>query len=68
MNMNKNIEPLDDKSYPHGYWERYMANTLWFKKFFINGISNGYEEKYKLEIIDSILQIDDSNITLTFNL
>jgi len=70
--MNKiktSIEPINNKGYPNGYWERYLDDVLWFKKFFINnGMPNGYEEKYKLGVINDRIQIDDSNLTLAFNL
>jgi hypothetical protein len=75
--MNKNITPFNENKLFHGYWERHYENTLWFKKFYVNGISNGYEETYDLELIkpkegevliNMVLYIDDSRVTLNFNL
>jgi len=75
--MNKDINPHNEEELSHGYWERYMCDTLWFKKFYINGISSGYEESYELKLkepkegevlINMPLYIDDSHVTLNFNL
>jgi len=44
--MNKNINPRNDKGEPHGYWEYYFGQTLWYKCFYHNGKRHGYCESY----------------------
>jgi len=47
MNMDKNIEPYNDKGQRHGVWEMYWGNgRLWFKCFYYNSKRVGYEELY----------------------
>ena len=43
---NKNIRPLNDKRERHGLWEVYCDDILWYKCFYHNGKSVGYEEWY----------------------
>jgi len=41
----KNIIQYNDKQEYHGYWEVYwILDMLWYKRYYINGIENGYEE------------------------
>jgi len=77
MKSTKDIMSRNDEGVSNGYWERYLDDVLWFKKFFINGISSGYEESYELKLkkpkegevlINIPLYINDSHVTLNFNL
>ena len=42
----KNITPRNDKGEPHGYWEMYWDESLWYKCFYHNGKRHGYYENY----------------------
>jgi len=44
MNKNKDITPYNDKGEPHGLWEIYCDDILWYKCFFHNDKEVGYEE------------------------
>jgi len=46
MSKNKDKRPLNDKGEPHGYWEYYFGQTLWYKCFYHNGKEIGYEYYY----------------------
>lgn len=35
-----------DNGRPHGYWERYFNDELWYKGYYLNGKENGYWEIY----------------------
>lgn len=42
MQNNKDIRPRNHKEQPHGYWEVYWDNKLWYKRFLVNGFMYGY--------------------------
>jgi len=45
--MKKVITSFNEKNQRHGYWELYWTNgKIFYKRFYVNGIENGYEEYY----------------------
>jgi len=43
---NIDIKPRNSKGKPHGYWEVYSNDKLWFKSLYHNGKEVGYGEIY----------------------
>jgi len=77
MISNKNIKPVNDKGKAHGYWERYLENTLWYKRYHDNGIPSGYEECYEITLknpkndevlINFPMYIAENHLSIIFNL
>jgi len=46
--MKNNIRRFNNNGKPHGYWEWHENGNgrLCYKRYFINGKDNGYEEYY----------------------
>jgi hypothetical protein len=44
--MKEDIKPRNDNGEPHGYWELYLSNELWYKSVHHNSKETGYEEYY----------------------
>ena len=55
--MNEDITPFNDKGEAHGYWEQYWRNELGYKRFYINGKVNGYEEYYPFSNSNKLILI-----------
>ena len=50
QNKNKDITPINDKRQAHGYWEIYLNDKLWYKRFLVNGEQYGFFEYYHYKL------------------
>jgi len=44
--MKEDITPRNAKGQPHGLWECYYKDKIWYKCIYINGEINGFNKLY----------------------